>query len=40
MIAKFNSTDYTSWGQHNIIKCIWIDNQWHSWYVTQYKPIK
>lgn len=40
MIAKFNSTDYTTYGQYNIIKCIWINNQWHSWYLTTHKPIK
>lgn len=40
MIAKFNSTDYTSYGQHNIIKCVWINNQWHSWYINSHKTIK
>lgn len=39
-IAKFNSTDYTSYGQYNIIKCVWINNQWHSWYINSHKTIK
>lgn len=39
-IAKFNSTDYTSYGQYNIIKCVWLDNQWHSWYINSHKTIK
>lgn len=40
MIAKFNSTDYTSYGTYNIIKCVWINNQWHSWYINSHKTIK
>lgn len=40
MIAKFNSTDYTTYGKYNIIKCMWVNDQWHSWWINTHILIK